>query len=172
EPAPRHAPDITPPPPRPSRPRPTRRKPPVTSGKWLTASVTDDIPTVITAMFDEAERRDPTHQRTWIALVDGNRTQIDAITDQASTRGVTVKVLIDFVHVLEYLCKGRLDGLLHRRPRRSALGRPPTPGPSSPAAPSTPQPPSPTKPTKAATTATNAPAPTPPSPTSPTRPPT
>ena len=28
-------------------------------GKWLTASVTDDIPAVIAAAFDEIERRDP-----------------------------------------------------------------------------------------------------------------
>jgi hypothetical protein len=56
-------------------------------------------------MFDEAERRDPTHERTWVALVDGNRQQIDAIRDQANTRGVTVTIVIDFIHVLEYLWK-------------------------------------------------------------------
>ena len=32
---------------------------PQARGKWLTASVTDDIPAVIAAAFDEAERRDP-----------------------------------------------------------------------------------------------------------------
>jgi hypothetical protein len=106
EPAPRTIADIIPPPRQSSpRPQPARRKPPVTSGKWLTASVTDDIPAVIGAMFEEAERRDRTHQRRWIALVDGNRTQIDAINDQATNRGVTVTVLVDFVHVLEYLWK-------------------------------------------------------------------
>src|SRR6185312_16968875 len=57
------------------------------------------------AMFDEAERRDPAHERTWVALVDGNRQQIDTIRDQAIARGVTVTVVIDFVHVLEYLWK-------------------------------------------------------------------
>jgi hypothetical protein len=102
EPAPRTTADIIPPP---RQPRPAQQETPVTSGKWLTASVTDDIPTVITAMFEEAERRDRTHQRRWIALVDGNRTQIDAINDQATTRGVTVTILVDFVHVLEYLWK-------------------------------------------------------------------
>ena len=58
-------------------------------------------------MFDEAERRDPAHERTWVALVDGNRQQIDTIRDQATARGVTVTVVIDFVHVLEYLSAPR-----------------------------------------------------------------
>ena len=75
------------------------------TGKWLAANLTDDIPVVIAAMFDEAERRDPAHERTWVALVDGNRQQIDTIREQAATRGVTVTIVIDFVHVLEYLWK-------------------------------------------------------------------
>jgi hypothetical protein len=83
----------------------TRRPGPVVTGKWLHANVIDDIPAVIATMFDEAERRDPDHERTWVALVDGNNQQIDAITAQATARHVTVTVLIDFVHVLEYLWK-------------------------------------------------------------------
>ena len=86
------------------------------TGKWLAANVTDDIPAVIAAMFDEAERRDPAHERTWVALVDGNRQQIDTIRDQAAARGVTVTIVIDFVHVLEYLSAPR-GALLY--PRRS-----------------------------------------------------
>src|SRR5512133_1752743 len=85
--------------------KPARRPGPVVTGKWLAANVTDDLPAVIAAMFDEAERRDPAHERTWVALVDGNRQQIDTIRDQATGRGVTVTVVIDFVHVLEYLWK-------------------------------------------------------------------
>jgi hypothetical protein len=81
----------------------TRKPGPVVTGKWLHANVIDDIPTVVATMFDEAERRDPDHERTWAALVDGNNQQIDAITAQAAARGVTVTILIDFVHVLEYL---------------------------------------------------------------------
>jgi len=79
------------------------RKAPVASGKWLTASVTDDIPAVIAAGFDEADRRDPARQRTWIALVDGNRQQIEAIEAEAARRGAEVTILIDLIHVLEYL---------------------------------------------------------------------
>jgi hypothetical protein len=84
-----------------------RQKPrePQARGKWLTASVTHDIPAVIAAAFDEAERRDPQHQREWVVLVDGNSTQIEAVTAEAAARGVTVTIVIDFIHVLEYLWK-------------------------------------------------------------------
>jgi len=78
---------------------------PQARGKWLTASVTDDIPAVITDAFDEAERRDPDHRRTWIVLVDGNNTQIEAVTAEAASRGITVTIIVDFIHVLEYLWK-------------------------------------------------------------------
>ena len=80
-----------------------KRREPQAKGKWLTASVTDDIPAVITAAFDEAERRDPEHRREWAVLVDGNNTQIDAVTAEAASRGITVTIIIDFIHVLEYL---------------------------------------------------------------------
>ena len=105
EPAPRTVADIIPTRRRPSQARSARRPGPVVTGKWLAANLTDDIPAVIAAMFDEAERRDPAHERTWVALVDGNRQQIDTIRDQATVRGVTVTIVIDFVHVLEYLWK-------------------------------------------------------------------
>src|SRR6266851_8073365 len=76
---------------------------PQARGKWLTASVTDDIPAVIASAFDEAERRDPGHQREWVVLIDGNNTQIEAVTAEAARRGITVTIVIDFIHVLEYL---------------------------------------------------------------------
>jgi hypothetical protein len=78
---------------------------PVTTNKWLIASVTDNAATVVAHLFDEATRRDPDHTRTWVALVDGNNHQIDRIRTEARTRGVTVAIVIDFIHVLEYLWK-------------------------------------------------------------------
>ena len=78
---------------------------PQARGKWLTASVTDDIPVVITAAFDEAERRDPQHKRERAVLIDGNNTQIEAVTAEAGRRSITVTIVIDFIHVLEYLWK-------------------------------------------------------------------
>jgi hypothetical protein len=74
-------------------------------GKWLSASITDDIPAVVAAGFDEAARRDPAHRRPCVALVDGNTTQIEAIRAEAARRHVKVAIVLDFVHVLEYLWK-------------------------------------------------------------------
>ncbi len=78
---------------------------PAARNKWLVASVVEDAATVVGRVFDEAERRDPDHRRTWIALVDGNNHQIDRIQAQASARQVDVTIVVDFVHVLEYLSK-------------------------------------------------------------------
>jgi hypothetical protein len=83
--------------------RPGRAKAPVAAGKWLAASLIDDIPTVIAAGIDEAERRDPDHERTWIGLVDGNTTQIEAITAEAAHRHVNITILVDFLHVSGYV---------------------------------------------------------------------
>ena len=83
--------------------KPAAVKAPTATGKWLTASLIEDIPTVIAAGFDEATRRDPTHTRDWVALVDGNTTQIEAITTQAAARGVEVTILVDYLHVAGYV---------------------------------------------------------------------
>jgi hypothetical protein len=76
---------------------------PKATGKWLIASVVEDAATVVGDIFDEAERRDPQHQRTWIALVDGNNHQIDRIKYEAKERKIKVTIVVDLVHVLEYL---------------------------------------------------------------------
>jgi len=49
------------------------------------------------------------HRRTWVALVDGARPQIDAINAEAAARDVTVHIVVDFMHVMEYLRKGRVE---------------------------------------------------------------
>jgi len=76
---------------------------PVAKDKWLTASVVDDAATVVAEVVEEASRRDPAHRCAWVALVDGNNHQIDRIHAEATGRGVEVHVVVDFIHVLEYL---------------------------------------------------------------------
>ncbi|MGH3185092.1 MAG: ISKra4 family transposase, partial [Streptosporangiaceae bacterium] len=76
---------------------------PVAKAKWLTASVATDTRQVIKAAFDEAERRDPEHQRCWVALVDGAKHQIDVINAEARRRGIDVAIVVDVIHVMEYL---------------------------------------------------------------------
>src|SRR5450759_1120956 len=67
---------------------------PTAASKWLTASVVEDAATVV------AQRRDPTHARRWVALVDGANHQLDRIEAEAKARKVNVFVLIDVIHVL------------------------------------------------------------------------
>ena len=76
---------------------------PVAANKWLTASIVKAPAEVIKRIFDEAERRDPTHRRTWVALVDGAVHQIERIKLEARKRKVKVTIVVDFVHVLQYL---------------------------------------------------------------------
>jgi hypothetical protein len=76
---------------------------PAAKGKWLTASITQGTASVLGQAFDEAERRDPAHSRTWVALAGGNNHQIDRIKAEASARGITVTIVTGIVHVLEYL---------------------------------------------------------------------
>ena len=97
---------------------------PAARSKWLTASVVDDAASVVTAIFDEADRRDPDHQRTWIALVDGNVHQIQRIQDPGRSqepprhRGDRHRLRPRAGVPLE----GRLDLSPRRRPRRQGMG--------------------------------------------------
>ena len=76
---------------------------PEANAKWVTAGVVEDAAEVLGKVFDEADRRDPDHQRRWVALVDGNNHQIDRINAEARARAVSVTIVIDLIHVLEYL---------------------------------------------------------------------
>jgi hypothetical protein len=73
--------------------------------RWYTTDITAGRDVTIGKIFDEAERRDPGRERTWIALADGDNHQIQLIRGQAARRGITITILIDFIHVLEYLWK-------------------------------------------------------------------
>jgi hypothetical protein len=77
--------------------------PPKAKRKWLTASVLCDAATVIADIFEEAQRRDPEHRRAWVVLVDGNNHQIDRVKKEAKKRKVKVTIVIDLIHVMEYL---------------------------------------------------------------------
>ena len=76
---------------------------PVATNKWLTASVVNAPKVVIRRVFEEADRRDPNHRRTWVALVDGANHQIERIKFEARKRAIKVTIVVDFVHVLQYL---------------------------------------------------------------------
>ena len=82
--------------------RPARRGPRA-ENKWCTASLVRPPEQVIADAFDQAEARDPKHLRPWVVLVDGARHQLDLVGAETVRRDVTVHVLLDFVHVAEYV---------------------------------------------------------------------
>ncbi|MEU6347561.1 ISKra4 family transposase [Streptomyces sp. NPDC046977] len=101
-PAPRRPHDVIHPPGGRSGERPARPGPRA-ENKWCTASLVRSSEQVIADAFDQAQARDPKHLRPWVVLVDGARHQLDLITAETGRRGVTVHVLLDFVHVAEYV---------------------------------------------------------------------
>ncbi|WKK26878.1 ISKra4 family transposase [Streptomyces olivoreticuli] len=102
DPAPRRPHDIIAPPDGRSGTRPPRSGPKARA-KWLCGSVIHPPEHTIAAAFDQAEARDRDHARTWVVLVDGARHQLDLIQSEADRRGITVHVLLDIVHVSEYI---------------------------------------------------------------------
>ncbi|MGH8647793.1 MAG: ISKra4 family transposase [Burkholderiales bacterium] len=81
----------------PPRPRP--------EDKRLWASIKHPPEAIIKQMFEEATRRDPKHTKQWVALVDGNETQLDFLQLAAKDYGVELVIILDLIHVLEYLWK-------------------------------------------------------------------
>ena len=77
------------------RPRPTNKR------VW--ASIVHSPQQVIDDAFAEAARRDPDHRRRWVVLVDGNRDQLRLIKRAARKLGIEITIVLDIVHVLEYL---------------------------------------------------------------------
>ena len=78
---------------------------PAIHDKRVWASVRQDAKTVIGSAFEEANQRDPLHQREWVVLVDGEPHQLNRIKASAKEMAVTVTIVLDFIHVLEYIWK-------------------------------------------------------------------
>jgi hypothetical protein len=78
---------------------------PVAFNKWLTGSVEHPAAATVKAAFNQARARDPHRQRPWIVLVDGAAHQIDLVKAEAKRRRTPVTIIVDFIHVIEYLWK-------------------------------------------------------------------
>lgn len=81
----------------------TKRPRPIDKRVW--ASLEKQPRKVIRAAFEEALRRDPDKLRRWIVLVDGEPKQLRAVKAEARRVGVKITILVDIVHVLEYVWK-------------------------------------------------------------------
>jgi len=77
------------------RPRPRRKR------VWADVEATPED--VTHRLFTEALRRDPHYLRRWVMLVDGDPHQLERIEAAKKKFGVDVTVVLDFIHVLEYL---------------------------------------------------------------------
>src|SRR5690606_23500265 len=88
---------------RPDPAKPAKRPRPTNKRVW--ASVDKDCRAVIREAFAEALKQDPEKQRRWVVLVDGNPTQLQAVKAEARRARVKVTILLDVIHVVEYLWK-------------------------------------------------------------------
>jgi hypothetical protein len=73
--------------------------------KRVWASVAREPEEVIGEMFADATRRDPLHQKQWVALLDGQPHQLRLVRAKAQELGVELTIVLDIIHVLEYLWK-------------------------------------------------------------------
>jgi hypothetical protein len=82
----------------------TKTRPKVRN-KRVWASITRTPRDVIDEAFRDALARDPDRRRHWVVLVDGNKDQLALVKAAAKKYRVTVTIVVDLIHVLEYLWK-------------------------------------------------------------------
>ena len=80
-----------------ARPKPEQKR------VW--ASLRQSTKQIIDQAFMEAARRDPQQQKHFCALVDGNPHQIKLLQEYAAQQQVELTIVLDLIHVIEYLWK-------------------------------------------------------------------
>ena len=86
--------------------------------KRVWASLAKEPEEVLEEAFAEAERRDPSHRKSWVALVDGNATQLKILHKLAGQHHVELTIVLDFIHVCEYVWKASLGFYEETEPAR------------------------------------------------------
>lgn len=74
-------------------------------GKRVWASLEKNQEVVIQDLFNEAETRDPYYHKDWVILIDGQPHQLEKIKTEIKTRKIDATIIVDIVHVIEYLWK-------------------------------------------------------------------
>jgi hypothetical protein len=110
---------------RPPRPRPEHKR------VW--ASLVQDPEEVLEEALQEAMDRDQDRHKTWVSVVDGNEHQLDVLEHLARKHDAKLTIVLDIIHVLEYLWKAahafeadgsaRLEKWVHERLLRILEGR-------------------------------------------------
>lgn len=83
-----------------AKPPPILDKP---RNKRVQASLKKTTTQVMEDTFRQAQQRDPTLARDWIALMDGSLDLARNVKAQAAALGKEVTLILDFIHVLQYL---------------------------------------------------------------------
>jgi len=73
--------------------------------KRVWASIENSAEFVIEDAFKEALQRDPEQKREWVVLIDGHPHQLKLIEKVMKSLNVKATIIMDFIHVLEYLWK-------------------------------------------------------------------
>jgi len=71
--------------------------------KRVWASIEKPPEQTIADMFEEAGARDPCSEKNWVALVDGNATQIRILKRMVKEKKQELTIVVDIIHVIEYL---------------------------------------------------------------------
>lgn len=87
---------------------PEKAERPRPENKRVWASLVKEPEDVIAEGFAEAQRRDPRHVKTWVAVVDGNKDQLRSLRKLAQRYRVDLVIIVDFIHVCEYVWKASL----------------------------------------------------------------
>ena len=82
-----------------------QKEKPKARAKRVWASVERTPEKVTEEVFQEALDRDPERKREWTVLVDGDERQIKRIKIEGVQHRVALTIILDFIHVLEYLWK-------------------------------------------------------------------
>ena len=84
---------------------PNKEKSPRPEQKRVWASLEKSAAQVIESAFSEAFHRDPCQEKHWVALVDGENQQLRILGDMAKKQGINLTIIVDIIHVIEYLWK-------------------------------------------------------------------
>lgn len=83
-----------------ARPRPENKR------VWASLEQTPEQ--VIEEVFREGRRRDPEREKIWVALVDGNKPQLEILKRLARRYKTRLTIVLDIMHVAEYLWSASL----------------------------------------------------------------
>jgi hypothetical protein len=86
--------------------------------KRVWASLKNGPEQVIGEGFADALRRDPNWDKDWVAVVDGNETQLALLKQQANQHRITLTIILDLLHVAQYAWKAA--HVFHARGTRDA----------------------------------------------------